>query len=144
MTPEQLRIEQQREGQRLARCDDDAIPSSRPRLTTRPGYESPSRPSASASAPRASRPKPKAAPSGHQAFLKALQDSGAEIEVHLLDTDEVLVGKIRAADAFTISLEVKGVAEVVFKHAIQRFKPLPRRPRYTEILGECVNEEAAA
>jgi len=122
MTPEQTRIEQLREGQRLARCDDDAIPSSRPRLTARPGYEAPSR----ASAPRLSRPKPKAAPSGHQAFLKALQDSGAEIAVFMLDSDEVLTGKIRAADAFTISLEVKGDTHVIYKHAIQRFKPLPR------------------
>lgn len=122
MTPEQLRIEQLREGQRLARCDDDAIPSSRPRLGTRPGYDSSSR----ASAPRSPRAKPKGAPTGHEAFLKALHESGAQIAVYLLDEDAPLTGKIRAADKYTISLEVAGDTHVIFKHAIQRFKPLPR------------------
>jgi sRNA-binding regulator protein Hfq len=129
MTPEQLRIEQLREGQRLARCDEGTPQSARPRLGARPGYERPTqRP-----APRV---KPKNAPTGHQAFLKALQDSGAEIEVYMRDDETVLVGKIRAADAFTISLEVKGWTHVVFKHAIQQFKPLPRAS--TLITGETV------
>lgn len=139
MTPEQLRAEQLREGQRLARSDDDAAePAVRVRLTTSNRYrEDVGSRSVGPHASRTPRPKPKAAPSGHQAFLKALQDSGAEIAVYMRDDDDILIGKIRASDAFTISLDVKGDTYVVFKHSIQRFKPLPR-PRTTPTVQEAL------
>jgi RNA chaperone Hfq len=110
-TYDQERTEQLREGARLARHDDTSVPSSRTRLSINP----------------ARRPaKAAAAPKGHEAFLKALHESGAEIAVYCLDMEAPIVGKIRATDKYTISLDVRGSAEVIFKHAIQRFKPLPR------------------
>lgn len=125
---DQERAEQLREGQRMSRCEGDELANFRPRLTTRRDYEAP--------ASRASRPsnrtKPVAAPKGHEAFLKALHDSGAQIVVHLLDQDEPLTGKIRATDKYTVSLDVSGNTEVIFKHAIQRFRPLPR-PRVVPV-----------
>jgi RNA chaperone Hfq len=119
LTPEQARAEQLREGRNMARCDDDSIPSSRPRLTARPDY-------VGTRAQRPARPKVKGAPTGHEAFLKALHESGAQIVVYMRDEEEILTGKIRAHDKYTISLEVSGDTHVIFKHAIQRFKPLPR------------------
>lgn len=135
LTPEQARAEQLREGQRMARCDDDSVPASRPRLTARPGYESSqARPSTSTGHLRSSTraAKPKSSLTGHEAFIKALYESGARIKVYLLDQEEQLVGKIRAHDKFTVSIdeetETPGQTEVnlIFKHAIQRIKPLRR------------------
>lgn len=130
MNPDQERAEQLREGLRLARDESDAVPTFRPRLGTRRDYEATA---SRASAPlgrSSTRAKPATAPKGHEAFLKALHESGAEIRVYLLDVVEPLQGKIRATDKYTISLDVKGTTEVIFKHAIQRFSPLPR-PRVT-------------
>jgi sRNA-binding regulator protein Hfq len=141
LTPEQARAEQLREGQRMARCDDDTPQAARPRLGTRPGYE-PSRTTGTGhlrSNTRAAAKPNKQAPVGHEAFVKALQESGARIKVYLLDQDEPIVGKIRAHDKYTISVEVElaGIeaeqaggfeVNVIFKHAIQRFVPLRRTP----------------
>jgi RNA chaperone Hfq len=127
MNPEQERAEQLREGLRLARDDgDDAISTFRPRLSTRRDYEAPASRASASLGRSSSRAKPATAPKGHEAFLKALHESGAEIRVYLLDLVEPLQGKIRATDKYTISLDVKGTTEVIFKHAIQRFSPLPR------------------
>jgi RNA chaperone Hfq len=126
MNSDQERAEQLREGLRLARDDGDALPTFRPRLGTRRDYEAPASRASAPLARASTRAKPTGAPKGHEAFLKALHESGAEIRVYLLDLLEPLQGKIRATDKYTISLDVKGTTEVIFKHAVQRFSPLPR------------------
>jgi RNA chaperone Hfq len=142
---DQERAEQLREGARLAQSEGE-VPvtgSFRPRLTTRRDYEAPA---SRASAPlgrSSTRAKPANAPKGHEAFLKALHESGAEIVVFLLDVVDPLQGKIRATDKYTISLDVKGNTEVIFKHAIQRFRPLPR-PRVQLVPADNGNTDLAA
>lgn len=67
---------------------------------------------------------------GHEAFLKALEASGATIKVFLLDQEEPLVGTVKHSDKYTISLEPSdgGESEVVFKHAIRSFRAMTPRP----------------
>ncbi|MFT4064249.1 RNA chaperone Hfq [Paraburkholderia sp.] len=131
-TYDQERAEQLREGARMARVDDDTEQTSRPRLSLSPGRRLDCMDSVNPANRRPARTKPTNSPKGHEAFLKALHESGARIRVHLRDEDATLVGKIRAHDKYTISLDaethVTGETEtnVVYKHAIQRFIPLPR------------------
>jgi len=90
---------------------------------------------------------------GHEAFLKALENSGAPIEIWLESGVDCFIGKIKHSDKFTISLEARtrieeGVARemngqtvVVFKHSIAYFIPL-RRDEGSAIQKE--NQEEAA
>lgn len=77
-------------------------------------------------------PKPNA-PKGHEALLKALETSGASIEVDLRDDPKTVVGVVKRSDAYTISLEVERIdgtkrTRVLFKHAMIGFSPLTPRP----------------
>lgn len=72
-------------------------------------------------------------PQGHEAFLKALEGSGAVVQIEKASTGDVVVGKIKASDKYTISLRVPNVAgdwdgpyttRVIFKHDISEFSPV--------------------
>lgn len=60
-------------------------------------------------------------PKGHDAVLKALQDSGRTCTIVKASSGDKLVGKIVGRDKFTITLLVEGVRRVVYKHAIEEF-----------------------
>lgn len=69
-------------------------------------------------------------PTGHEAFLKHLEGSGAPICVKLMDGEKVC-GPIKASDRQTISIRENlndgsgaYVTRVLFKHAIAEFRPL--------------------
>lgn len=72
------------------------------------------------------RPEPQ--PTGHQAFLEMLKGSGASIKCVRMDTDEVVVGTIKASDNFTISLQTDSGVRVLFKHALAEFSPMSPKP----------------
>lgn len=72
-------------------------------------------------------------PQGHEAFLKALEGSGAVVEVEKASSGDKVIGKIKTSDKYTISLRVPNVSgdwegpyttRVIFKHDISEFSPL--------------------
>lgn len=72
-------------------------------------------------------------PSGHEAFLKALESSNATVEVEKASSGDKIIGKIKASDKYTISLRVPNTpgdyegpyaTRVIFKHDISEFTPL--------------------
>lgn len=73
--------------------------------------------------------KKKPVPSGHEAFLKALEAAGAIINVSLLTSPDAppMKGVIKHSDKYTISLKVDRPngggyqVFVIFKHAIESF-----------------------
>ena len=79
------------------------------------------------------RPRPavkKAAPKGHEAFLKALESFGAMVKFWLVSESTTITGVIKTSDKFTISIMEDGSTQpvVVFKHDISRFQPMQSRP----------------
>jgi sRNA-binding regulator protein Hfq len=76
--------------------------------------------------------KPKAAPAGHEAFLKALENARAVVTVAMVsDPDVTMKGTIKHSDKYTISLKVDrddGTHQVfvLFKHAIESFWTDPK------------------
>ncbi|MCY1368572.1 hypothetical protein D9M69_555640 [compost metagenome] len=118
------RRNQEREGQRLARSE-----------------RSEQRPTLSVKNPASAGRKPGQQRAGHEAFLSHLQASGTLIKVTYLDDIETITGRIHATDKYTITLaidRVRGVPsmgydkEVIFKHAIRSFRPLPNVPEVSE------------
>lgn len=98
------------------RMGDDAFAARRPPLTVKKAFVK-------------NTPKP----SGHEAFLKALESSNATVEVEKASSGERVVGKIKASDKYTISLRVPFTANdwdgpyatrVIFKHDISEFMPI--------------------
>lgn len=86
--------------------------------------------------------KPKAANKkleGHEAFLKALETSGALIEIITI-AGETLVGTVKHSDKFTISLKLDGSERtlVIFKHSIESFECLTP-PVVKEVPAEVTN-----
>lgn len=67
-------------------------------------------------------------PSGHEAFLKALEKNKAEIYIRKIDGSSIC-GRLKHSDKYTISVdsEESGVW-VIFKHSIIEFKALTPRP----------------
>lgn len=72
-------------------------------------------------------------PSGHEAFLKALESSNATVEVEKASSGDKVIGKIKASDKYTISLrcpltpgdwEGPYATRVIFKHDISEFMPI--------------------
>ena len=72
-------------------------------------------------------------PSGHEAFLKALESSNATVEVEKASSGDKVIGKIKASDKYTISLRVPNTpgdwegpyqTRVIFKHDISEFMPI--------------------
>jgi sRNA-binding regulator protein Hfq len=77
------------------------------------------------SAPFVKKPMP---PKGHEAFLKALENAGAVINVTLIASPDAapMKGTIKHSDKYTISLKVSREdgshqVYVIFKHAIESF-----------------------
>ena len=84
--------------------------------------------------------KPKQAkpePVGHEAFLKALEKSGAQILVEKLSGEKIL-GVVKHSDKFTISLTTsEGRTRILFKHDISEFEAQSSRPgKVAEVLGQ--------
>lgn len=125
------RLEQLEEGRRLSgqtltvrpgaprRFADDGLPTER--HASRPLFKTPVKTAAKA-------------PAGHEAFLKALETSGAQIEVEKM-SGEKLIGRVKHSDKFTISLRVEsgGVVRdrVLFKHDLSEFSAISPRPAQT-------------
>lgn len=67
-------------------------------------------------------------PEGHEAFLKMLEVSKAEIKITTLDGG-VFQGVVRHSDKYTISIKdgEKGTV-VFFKHGIEQFEPIEPAP----------------
>ena len=75
--------------------------------------------------------KPKTA-TGHEAFLKDIETSKAEISIDLLDDPNPVVGTIKHSDKYTVSVKCvrpDGTYQVycVFKHAIRMFWTTPNK-----------------
>lgn len=128
-TTEAERQAQIAEGARLARSEGESFGS----FTRRPGTLSVRRNPDRADRPArtggfAPRAKTAGAVKGHEAFLKALETSGASITVLMASDEEPITGKVKTSDKFTVSLETVDGTWVLFKHDISRFKPLTPRP----------------
>lgn len=75
------------------------------------------------------RAKHKAVPKGHEAFLKALETSGATVEFEKASSGDIVTGTIKASDKYTVSVrelleEGKQRTRVLFKHDISEFSPI--------------------
>lgn len=63
-------------------------------------------------------------PQGHEAFLKMLEQSQAEIEVEIISSGEKVRGIVKHSDHYTISVKPEGKGtRVFFKHDISSFEP---------------------
>lgn len=65
----------------------------------------------------------KTTPKGHEAFLKALESSGATVSFHKASCDEIITGTIKTSDKYTVSIQCDrtGMTRVMFKHDISEF-----------------------
>lgn len=77
-----------------------------------------------------------ATPKGHDAVLKAIQDSGREITI-TMQSGEKINGKVVARDKFTISVRVSDalggyLTYVVYKHAMESFYAQEDKAQVTE------------
>lgn len=101
-----IREAQIRDGRAMAK--EDGCSYSRPRISAKPR------------APKK--------PEGHEAFLKMLETSKAEIKVTTLYGD-VYTGIVRHSDKYTISIKNGDEGTVVFfKHGIEQFEPIEPAP----------------
>lgn len=131
-----IRLEQIEEARRMAESEGAAT---RRTISVKPGYES------RGTAIR--KPAVKTQLKGHEAFLKALELSGAEVEVQKVD-GTIYRGRIKHADKYTMTIHVTHVGHlddntsptpaidprdhVIFKHDISEFSALtPRVERTT-------------
>lgn len=109
----EVRGEQQREGQRMARDDFHPMDRSRPTLHARRGGS-----------------RKAAGPKGHEAFLKQLEESKSEIVLEKMSGEKVQ-GVVKHSDKFTITVRVddgdKAIDRVIFKHDISEFRALHAR-----------------
>lgn len=87
-------------------------------LSVKDGYTRPHKPAGA----HRGRPNKPAVAKGHDAILKAAQDSGAMVIVILSSDGTVINGKLTGRDKFTITVETNLGAEVIYKHAIERFR----------------------
>jgi sRNA-binding regulator protein Hfq len=61
------------------------------------------------------------APKGHEAFLKALESSGATLFFDIASSGDVIKGVIKTSDKYTISIQEVNGTRVIFKHDISSF-----------------------
>lgn len=85
------------------------------------------------------------APKGHEAFLKALETSGAEIRVEKKSSGDIVVGTVKHSDKFSITVKVavgEGQFEsrVIFKHDISEFRALTPNPAKAQPQSEDAGE----
>ena len=69
------------------------------------------------------------APKGHEAFLKALEASGATVCFEKISSDTTVVGTIKHSDKYTVSVidGNSGSTRVLFKHDISEFSPFEQQ-----------------
>jgi sRNA-binding regulator protein Hfq len=67
-------------------------------------------------------PKVKVSPKGHEAFLKALEASGAPVTFEKVSSGEKITGSIKHSDKYTISVLCDNATRVLFKHDISEFQ----------------------
>lgn len=60
------------------------------------------------------------APKGHEAFLKALESSGAQLQFDIA-SGGTISGVIKTSDKYTISIQEEHGTRVIFKHDISSF-----------------------
>lgn len=71
--------------------------------------------------PHSPRAKAKTTPTGHEAYLKALETSGAMVAFEKASTGQVVVGPIKTSDKYTISVQTEFGTRVLFKHDLSEF-----------------------
>lgn len=81
--------------------------------------------------------KKPAAPKGHEAFLKALETSAAQVQVEKISNGDLIIGQVKHSDKYTITMKVDNedgshTNRVVFKHDISEFNSLTPRPESLE------------
>jgi sRNA-binding regulator protein Hfq len=70
----------------------------------------------------------KASPKGHEAFLKGLEGSKAQIRIEKISSGAVVCGVVKCSDEKTISLILEdGKTSVIFKHDISEFSPVEEK-----------------
>lgn len=67
------------------------------------------------------RAKSKTTPTGHEAYLKALETSGAMVAFEKASTGQVIAGSIKTSDKYTISVQTEFGTRVLFKHDLSEF-----------------------
>lgn len=58
---------------------------------------------------------------GHEAFLKGLEQSEATVQFEKAGSGEIVIGKVKCSDKFTISVKTAESTRVLFKHDISEF-----------------------
>lgn len=146
-TPETIEREQQIiEARRLAAAED--TPTRRtislgvdPRVVRRP-IDVGQRPAAAPAAGLVERRKAPRQLDGHEAFLKALQLSNADVVIEKVSSGYVYFGKLRHTDKWSVTMNVTAIQygsdgdkievapadRVIFKHDISEFYTTTRRP----------------
>ena len=109
---ELFRKEQEAEGRRQLKAERASAEHCQERLAT--GQDK-SRPKL------AFKSKLDISPKGHEAFLKALESSGAVVSFEKISSGGVVEGVIKHSDKYTISVLSKGQTRVLFKHDISEF-----------------------
>ena len=61
------------------------------------------------------------APKGHEAFIRALEVSGAIVTFEKASNGEKITGKIKTSDKYTVSIQSVEGTRVLFKHDISEF-----------------------
>lgn len=70
---------------------------------------------------------------GHEAFLKALELSGADVVIEKVSSGEAVEGKLKHSDKYTVTIrsmskDDKLIDRVIFKHDISEFYTTTARP----------------
>jgi sRNA-binding regulator protein Hfq len=65
-------------------------------------------------------------PKGHEAFLKALEQSCAVVSFEKIGSGEVFSGTVKHSDKFTVSVQIEDCVRVIFKHDISEFSTIAR------------------
>jgi sRNA-binding regulator protein Hfq len=80
--------------------------------------------------------KSQVSPKGHEAYLKALEASGATVTIEKMSSGEQISGQIKTSDKFTISVKVfvqggdSYITRVLFKHDVSEFRA--SRPEFDQ------------
>lgn len=118
-TPEQIREEQRQHAAAMLR--EEGEQSSRPQAAS-------PRPILGTIRATKSSSSRKITPKGHEAFLKALESSGADVTFVIASSGALITGKVKHSDKYTVSVQVAGTTRVLFKHDISEFSaPAPER-----------------
>jgi sRNA-binding regulator protein Hfq len=77
--------------------------------------------------------KKSVAPKGHEAFLKALESSGSQVQVEKISSGELVIGQVKHSDKYTVTMRIMNadgshINRVLFKHDISEFSSITQRP----------------